>query len=151
MNILTQNTLRALLLATSSFGLGALTPAAAQQADDAVAAADEEIVVVGQRLAQQRAIDARREAEAIIDAVLADDIGRLADKNVAENVERLPGVSLRYDQGEGRYVSIRGVDGALNNVTVNGVDLGSPVSLTYFDRRPFRFGGKIHKVEVGLR
>lgn len=125
MNILTQNTLRVLLLATSSFGLGALTPAAAQQADDAVAA-DEEIVVVGQRLAQQRAIDARRDAEAIIDAVLADDIGRLADKNVAENVERLPGVSLRYDQGEGRYVSIRGVDGALNNVTVNGVDLGSP-------------------------
>ena len=32
-----------------------------------------------------------------------------------------------------------------------GVDLGSPVSLAYFDRRPFRFGGKIHKVEVGLR
>lgn len=32
-----------------------------------------------------------------------------------------------------------------------GVDLGSPVSLTYFDRRPFRFGGKIHKLEVGLR
>ena len=32
-----------------------------------------------------------------------------------------------------------------------GVDLGSPVSLVYFDRRPFRFGGKIHKVEVGLK
>jgi TonB-dependent receptor len=84
------------------------------------------IVVTGQRLSQERAIDFKRQDERIIDAISADEIGQLPDKNAAESLERLPGISLRYDQGEGRYVAIRGIDGALNNVTVNGVALGTP-------------------------
>lgn len=88
------------------------------------------IVVVGQRLSQERAIDFKRQDDRIIDAVSADEIGQLPDKNAAESLERLPGISLRYDQGEGRYVSIRGVDGALNNVTLNGVAIGTPDSDT---------------------
>jgi TonB-dependent receptor len=84
------------------------------------------VVVNGQRLAQERSINVRRKNIALVDAISADELGRLADKNLAENVEHLAGVSLKYDQGEGRNVSIRGIDGALNNVTVNGVDLGSP-------------------------
>jgi TonB-dependent receptor len=123
MTVRTTHATRNLLLLTSAFGLAWISPAFSQEAE---IAAEEEIIVTGQRFAQQRAIDARRDADAILDAVLADDIGRLADKNVAENVERLPGVSLKYDQGEGRFVSIRGIDGALNNVTIGGVDLGSP-------------------------
>lgn len=98
------------------------TPAAGQTAPAAV----EEIVVTGQRLSQQRAIETKREAPGVIDAISADDIGRLADKNVAENLERLPGVGVAYDQGEGRYVSIRGTPTALNNVTLNGVEVGNP-------------------------
>jgi TonB-dependent receptor len=118
---------RRILLLSSAFGLAGVSPVFAQQAPvTAPVVTEDEIVVTGQRLAQERAIDARRNADAILDAVLADDIGRLADKNTAENVERLPGVSLKYDQGEGRFVSIRGIDGALNNVTIGGVDLGSP-------------------------
>ncbi len=74
----------------------------------------------------RRSIDVKRDAEGIADAISADEIGRLPDKNAAENLERLPGVSLKYDQGEGRFVSIRGVDGALNNVTVNGVQVEAP-------------------------
>ncbi len=114
---------RAWLLLTTTLGLAATAHA---QSAPPSATQDEEIIVVGQRLAQQRAIDIRRDADAIVDAIAADDIGRLADKNVAENIERLPGVSLKYDQGEGRFVSLRGIDGALNNVTIGGVDLGSP-------------------------
>lgn len=66
-------------------------PAAAQQVD--------ELVVTGQRLSQQRAIETKREALGVVDAISADDIGRLADKNVAENLERLPAIGVAYDQG----------------------------------------------------
>lgn len=96
-------------------------PAAAQTGE-----AVEELVVTGQRLSQLRAIETKREALGVVDAISADDIGRLADKNVAENLERLPGVGVAYDQGEGRYVSVRGTPSALNNVTLNGVEVGNP-------------------------
>lgn len=102
--------------------LCAAAPAAAQNASTAV----DELVVTGQRASQERGIQAKRDATGVIDAISADDLGRLADKNVAENLERLPGVGLTYDQGEGRYVSVRGIDSSLNNVTLNGVELGNP-------------------------
>lgn len=86
----------------------------------------DELVVTGQRLSQQRAIETKRDSVGVVDAISADDIGRLADKNVAENLERLPGVGLAYDQGEGRYVAIRGISSQLNNVTLNGVEVGNP-------------------------
>jgi len=95
--------------------------AVAQEADTV-----DELVVTGQRLSQQRAIETKREAVGVVDAISADEIGRLADKNVAENLERLPGVGLAYDQGEGRYVSVRGTPAQLNNVTLNGVEVGNP-------------------------
>ncbi|TQV81362.1 TonB-dependent receptor [Exilibacterium tricleocarpae] len=93
------------------------------QTDDRV---DEEILVTGTRLSQRRAIEAKRLADGIVDAVSADDIGKLPDKNAAEAVDRLPGVSISIDQGEGRFVSIRGISPALNNLTINGVTTGSP-------------------------
>lgn len=88
----------------------------------------ETVVVTGQRLSQLRSIDAKRTATVIQDVISSDEIGRLPDKNAAENVERLPGVNLSYDQGEGRYVNIRGVGSNLNSVTLNGINLGSPDS-----------------------
>ena len=96
----------------------------------------DELVVTGQRLSQQRAIEAKRNAAGVVDAISSDEIGRLADKNVAENLERLPGVGLFYDQGEGRYVSIRGIDSSLSNVTLNGVQLGNPDGLASEPRVP---------------
>lgn len=86
----------------------------------------EEVIVSGQRLAQQRAIETRRNSDAFIDAVSSDDIGRLADKNAAEALDRIAGVSITVDQGEGRFVSIRGVNPSLNNLTINGISAGSP-------------------------
>lgn len=108
--------------------LMAATPAAAQTVD--------ELVVTGQRASQQKAIQTKRDSTAVVDAISADDLGRLADKNVAENLERLPGVGLFYDQGEGRYVSIRGIDSSLSNVTLNGVQLGNPDGLAAETRIP---------------
>ncbi|AQR63077.1 hypothetical protein BZG35_16505 [Brevundimonas sp. LM2] len=79
-----------------------------------------EIVVTGTRAAQARALQVKRSAPTIIEALAADDVGKLPDANAADAVQRLPGVSITIDQGEGRYVVIRGVDSNLNNVTVNG-------------------------------
>lgn len=100
----------------------AATPALAQDAAKTVG----ELVVTGQRASQEKAIKAKKDSTAVLDAISADDIGRLADKNVAENVERLPGVGVVYDQGEGRYVAIRGMDAQFNNLTLNGVEIGNP-------------------------
>ena len=53
-------------------------------------------------------------------------MGRFPDANAAEALRRIPGVSLEIDQGEGRFVVIRGVDASLNNVTLNGQIVGTP-------------------------
>lgn len=79
-----------------------------------------DIVVTGARAAQARALQVKRSAPTIIEALSADDVGKLPDANAADAVQRLPGVSITIDQGEGRYVVVRGVDSNLNNVTVNG-------------------------------
>lgn len=84
------------------------------------------IVIIGQRAQQQRAIDIKRKSIGLVEVVAADDIGQLPDKNVSEVIERLPGVGVQYDQGEGRYVAIRGIPSDLNNYTVNGFELGNP-------------------------
>ena len=86
----------------------------------------EEIVVVGFRLAQLSALQAKKSAVSVLDAVTADDVGKLPDMNAAESLQRVPGTSLTLDQGEGRYVSIRGIDAGLNNVTIDGQTIGAP-------------------------
>jgi len=86
----------------------------------------EAITVTGFRLAQATALQDKKAAINIKDSITADDAGKLPDRNAAETLSRLPGVSVTTDQGEGRYVTIRGIDAALNNVTVDGQLIGSP-------------------------
>ena len=97
------------------------TPALAQDP----AAGIEEIVIRGVNLSRQIAVENKRNSDAIIDSISADDLGRLPDKNTAEALSRVPGVNITIDQGEGRYVSIRGASPALNSVTINGLAVGS--------------------------
>jgi TonB-dependent receptor len=86
----------------------------------------EEIVVVGFRLAQLTSLQAKKAAVVVLDAVTSDEAGKLPDMNAAESLQRVPGTSLTLDQGEGRYVSIRGIDAGLNNVTIDGQTIGAP-------------------------
>lgn len=90
------------------------------------AAEGENIIVTGTLRARESAIDQKRDAQQIIDALGADELGRLPDNNLGEALNRLPGVSMLVEKGEGRYVQIRGINPTLNNVTINGVQLGSP-------------------------
>jgi TonB-dependent receptor len=111
-----------LFLSASTFASGA---AIAQQSDDAVAPENEEIVVTGTRGALNTSREQERQADGIKNVITADDAGQFADQNVAESLQRLPGVSIERSEGEGRFVSVRGLDPAFNNVTLNGVKLGS--------------------------
>lgn len=86
----------------------------------------EEVIVRGQRGGKANAINQQRNANNIISVVSADSIGDFPDQNAAESLQRLPGISIERDQGEGRFVSIRGIDPNLNSVTINGLNVPSP-------------------------
>ncbi|GAB3243103.1 TonB-dependent receptor [Chitinimonas naiadis] len=88
----------------------------------------EAIQIVGQAASTRSALDAQQVADAIVSVVHADGIGALPDSNVAEALQRVPGVSIERDQGEGRYVRVRGLGPDLNSVTINGAALPSPES-----------------------
>jgi TonB-dependent receptor len=112
-------------------GLGVLVgiPLAQAAAGAPVVATDlDRIEVRPQLQAQARAVDLKRESDAILDAVSADEVGDYPDQNVAESLQRLPGVSVTRDQGEGRFVVVRGLDAALNSVNVDGIAIGTPES-----------------------
>lgn len=88
----------------------------------------EEIVVVGQAAQMQRALDRQRHSDNMISAINADAIGQLPDSNAAEALQRIAGISIERDQGEGRFVRVRGISPDLNAVTVNGTQLPAPES-----------------------
>lgn len=98
-------------LASSSFAV----PAFAQ--DDQML---EEIVVTGIRASMERAMDIKRDATGVVDAISAEDMGKFPDTNLAESLQRITGVSVDRARGEGSNVTIRGFGGANNLVLLNG-------------------------------
>lgn len=88
----------------------------------------EEVLVVGQAAQIQRALDRQRYADNMISAINADAIGQLPDNNAAEALQRVPGLSIERDQGEGRFVRVRGISPDLNSVSVNGTQVPAPES-----------------------
>jgi iron complex outermembrane receptor protein len=102
-------------------GLG-LNVAAAQETPPAEAAVVEEVVVTGFRASLQSALNLKRQSNQIIDAITAEDIADFPDANLAESIQRLPGVSIDRDNGEGRSITIRGLGGDFQMVRLNGAD-----------------------------
>jgi len=83
---------------------------------------DTEIIEVkGIRFSQRSALDRKKMAGTITDSLVAEDIGMFPDKNVGEALQRIPGVQLDRDFGEGQGISIRGVEPGLLRVEVNNV------------------------------
>ena len=76
--------------------------------------------VTGQAASLRGALDKQRQAVGVLNVVHADDIGQLPDNNAAEALARLPGVSVERDQGEGRFIRIRGLGPDYNAVNING-------------------------------
>lgn len=81
--------------------------------------------VTGQLAGQARAINEQRSSDNIKTVVAAEEIGEFPDQNTAESLQRVPGTSIQRDQGEGRFVSIRGADGNLNATNINGMRVPS--------------------------
>ncbi len=114
------------LLLTSSFALAGVAMGQAASTDTDEEYKLDTITVEGSLLSRQRGIEEKRDALQIIEALGSDELGQLPDKNVGESLNRLAGVSMLVEKGEGRYVQIRGINPSLNNVTINGANLGSP-------------------------
>ncbi|UIJ45023.1 TonB-dependent receptor [Sphingomonas cannabina] len=103
------------------------SPAIAQTsapADQTTAPAQEEdIVVTGFRASLSTALAEKRQETAAVDSILAEDIGKFPDSNLAESMQRIPGVALaRGDGGEGRNISVRGLGAQFTRVRINGME-----------------------------
>jgi iron complex outermembrane recepter protein len=96
--------------------LASLQCAAAQDQDQQV----ETVVVTGIRAAIVQGLELKKESNVIVESIAAEDIGKMPDANLAEALQRVPGVAIDRDGGEGRYVSIRGLGPDFNTVMLNG-------------------------------
>lgn len=83
-------------------------------------AAEEEVLVTGIRASLREAVDIKRDAQGVVDAISAEDIGKFPDTNLAESLQRITGVSIDRSNGEGSLVTVRGFGPEYNLVTLNG-------------------------------
>ena len=110
-----------------SLAVLAVSPAWAQDAADAAAPADEvaaedEIIVTGFRASLDKALDVKRDSIAAVDAIVAEDIAKFPDQNLAESLQRIPGITIQRDGGEGRGITVRGLGSQFTRVRVNGME-----------------------------
>jgi len=80
----------------------------------------DKFVIRGSVVGSARAINQQRAAETLTNIVASDEIGSFPDQNAAEAIQRIPGISLYRDQGEGRYIVLRGLNYNYTSVKVNG-------------------------------
>ena len=113
-------------LTTATALLGFATGASAQDAtpDAAPEGAEtiEEVVVTGFRASLNAALADKRTATGAVDSIRAEDIAKFPDSNLAESVQRVPGVSIARDAGEGRNISVRGLGPQFTRVRINGME-----------------------------
>lgn len=112
---------------STGFRFSALALAIAFSTPLAAQAQQPEVVdVIGQAAQLEQALDDQRRANTIKSVVHADAIGQMPDDNAAEALQRIPGISVERDQGEGRFVRVRGLGSDLNSVTINGTLVPAP-------------------------
>ncbi|OYW79347.1 MAG: hypothetical protein B7Z26_08210, partial [Asticcacaulis sp. 32-58-5] len=102
-----------------------LASAAPVMAQDAAPPAEDdvtEVVVTGFRGSLQSAIRAKRFESGVVDSIKAEDIADFPDLNLAESLQRIPGVAITRANGEGRQISVRGLGSEYTRVRVNGME-----------------------------
>ena len=116
------------MLATVSLSVLATGTAYAQNqpeeapVQDAAADEGEAIVVTGFRQSLEAALNLKRENVGAVDAIVAEDIAKFPDQNLAESLQRIPGISITRDGGEGRSITVRGLSSQFTRVRVNGME-----------------------------
>ncbi|WP_321163188.1 TonB-dependent receptor [Sphingomonas sp. Leaf412] len=88
-------------------------PVAAEETGD-------DLIVTGIRASLREAVDIKRNSQGVVDAISAEDIGKFPDTNLAESLQRITGVSIDRQNGEGSLVTVRGFGPEYNLVTLNG-------------------------------
>ncbi len=118
------STAAALTTATAllTFANGAVAQEASANAAAQAAENVDEIVVTGFRASLDKALDAKQEQVGAIDMIVAEDIADFPDLNLAESLQRIPGVVIARDAGEGRQISVRGLGPQFTRVRINGVE-----------------------------
>lgn len=99
----------------------------AQDAAGAAATELDTVTVTGYRASVEKALDIKRGESGVVDAVVAEDIGKFPDSNLAESLQRIPGVVITRDGGEGRNISVRGLGPDFTRVRINGLEALSTV------------------------
>ncbi|MET0307482.1 MAG: TonB-dependent receptor, partial [Sphingomonas sp.] len=105
----------------SAHAQASAVPADEPQAVDAPAV-EQEIVVTGFRGSITAALDEKRQSAGVVDVIKADDIAKFPDNNLAESIQRVPGVAIARDGGEGRSISVRGLGPTFTRVRINGME-----------------------------
>jgi len=123
----TKGRVRALKIGVSSGALAmALLTSGAAIAQEAAAPVEdtavEEVVVTGFRKSLDAALNVKRTAVGSVDVIVAEDIAKFPDQNLAESLQRIPGISIVRDGGEGRAITVRGLGSRFTRVRVNGME-----------------------------
>ena len=117
----------ATILAAHSGVARAADDAQGPQASAPVVSLDE-VIVTGYRKSLNAALDAKRDSVGSVDTIVAEDIAAFPELNLAESIQRIPGVSIQRDAGEGRQISVRGLGPAYTRVRINGMEALTTVS-----------------------
>jgi len=128
-----------LRVAVATALVAAVLPAAAQEELEG-------IVVTGIRFGIENAIEAKRESGSIIEAISAEDIGKLPDTSIAESISRLPGITSQRAEGRSSAISLRGTDPGFTQALLNGreqVSTGDNRSVE-FDQYPSELMSAVH-------
>ncbi len=109
-------------IAAALFAVAAVPGAAfAQQATTSTDATTlDSVNVTGYRYAIEKSLEQKRDANAVVEVITAEDVGKFPDKNVADALQRVPGVIITRDGGEGKNVSVRGLSSELTLTELNG-------------------------------
>ncbi len=110
---------------TAAIAMALAAPAFAQDA----APADDVIIVSGLRPiaeSEAAALAVQRASDSLVTVAAADSVGRLPDQNIAQAASRLPGVAVESDQGQARYVSLRGAPNYWTTLSFDGINVVSP-------------------------
>ncbi|MES2148282.1 MAG: TonB-dependent receptor [Pseudomonadota bacterium] len=92
------------------------------QSAPAPAAEPAVVVVTGMRAAMESALNKKREDNGIVDVIKSEDMGKFPDTNLAESLQRVPGVVIDRDAGEGRSITVRGLGQDFTRVRINGIE-----------------------------
>lgn len=125
-NLIVSGTLARRSLGAASLALLTTSPLAMFAQQGQTKSSDEDVfelnafVVEGYKDSLRQSAQAKRGATEVTDVILSEDIGQFPDENVAEALQRITGVQIQRSDGEGTYISVRGVEPNLNLVTIDG-------------------------------